>query len=143
MENYIYEKDFRNILTRNEFNFLFSSAKSNRLRENSSNIICDQNENSNKIFYFAIIPLYSHIDMKKNNILINCLTESSWYGVLELATQMDKFIYPHSFYNKLNINSYERYDFKKKSNHDCNYFYSLSVKNKNYDIVYYEWSKDV
>jgi len=146
MEKFIYEKDFRNILSAKEFNFLFSSAKPNRVRENNSNVICFQNENFNKIYYFAIIPLSSPIDIKKNEVLIGFLKESSWFGIIELARELDEFLHPkirksESEYGiDLNINK-EYFELLNRKKY--NYLYSLSVKDKNYDIIYYEWEKDV
>lgn len=153
MEKTIYESDFQNFLTESEFNFLFSSAKPNRLRENSSNIICEENQEFDKIYYFALIPLHSPINIKKNDLCITYLKESSWYGVVELAREMLE-IYNHQshFHNKTKIDNIINYERSLTSNlgdleaferKKSKWIYSLTAKNKNYDVVYYEWDKDV
>ena len=127
MDNYIYQKDFQNLLSDSDFKYLFSFAKINRLRDKHSNIICGQHDHFEKIYYFAIVPLSSSINLIRNDTTISFIRESSWVGLVELGCQFREHSKNHnSIYNNTG-----------------KWLFEISVKNKNYDVVYYEWDKEV
>lgn len=117
LEKYIYDRDFKLHFTEDEFKLLFSIAQIKKSKNKFE--IVKEGEKTDKIIYFATIPVYKSIYLKSKDTFISFIHEGSWLGIVE-------FIF-HLFKSE-----------QTGKNYDSNWLVSINHENEDI-VVYYEW----
>jgi hypothetical protein len=115
MEKFIYERDFKQVLSEHDFRVFFEMAELKKLKKSTE--LAREGESFENVFYFAKIPGRKSIVLKNKDTAISYLEEGSWIGVVELImynadNNLDKWL----------VDLHVHYDIE--------------------EIVYYQWDKN-
>lgn len=82
LESEMYERDFKNNMTKRQFLHFFSHFKTEQVTANGSDIVKEGNPFSNVIYIAKMSPNAS-VHLSKNGDMIKYLTAGSWIGIIE------------------------------------------------------------
>ena len=82
IEQYFYQRDFQDHLTKPEFLELFDIAEKRVISQQTLSLAV-QNNRFDKLYYFALIPAVGSITLKNNDKVFSYLREGSWIGIVE------------------------------------------------------------
>lgn len=83
LEFYIYQRDFSNFLSKEEFLQFFDLAEKKIIKSKMS--LAVQNSKFDKLYYFALIPKFGSIVLKNNDNIFSYLREGAWIGIVEFT----------------------------------------------------------
>ena len=78
IEKYVYDRDFKLLLTEEEFRLFIDIAQMKKNKDNLN--LAVEGEKIEKIIYIATIPAYRSLILKSNETIISYLHEGSWLG---------------------------------------------------------------
>lgn len=82
----LYDRDFKNYFTKEEFDTLFRNCIMRYIRKKNK-LFAAEGGPFDKIYYFAFIPKNAFVSLKMNSTLISYIREGSWLGTVEFILQ--------------------------------------------------------
>ncbi len=81
IEKYIFDRDFKSILTESEFRSLFNFSQMKKTRDGIDLAVAGKK--IDKVVYMGLIPSYGSVIMKCDEVTICAMNEGDWGGVVE------------------------------------------------------------
>jgi hypothetical protein len=87
-DNYIYNREFQNDFTFDEYKNILMKNCSVRRNKKNHKLFTSEKGPFDKIYYFVIVPNKALLTLKHQDIVISYIKEGSWIGVVEFVAQL-------------------------------------------------------